>query len=131
MTVVACDQLSRDMQLSARELIDRIGVVPQAEDRPLDAGDLLFYISETSMPMAAFMRDHGLYMDAEGLHFDLAQFHTIRDLAQRVIKEHEDGNLDGVWRELDLSVDEDADYDGGYILIALAALDLIYGPSAH
>jgi hypothetical protein len=126
MAVVSSDGLSSDMRSSARELIEQIGIVPQAEDRSLDADDLLFYISETSMPMAAFMHKHGLYMDGEGLHFDLGQFQPIRDLAQRVIKEHEAGNLDGVWRELDLSSDEDADYDGGYILIALAALELMY-----
>jgi hypothetical protein len=109
MTIVSCDQLSSDMQSSARQLIDQIGIIPQAQDRPLDANDLLFYISETSMPMATFMRKHGLFMDADGLHFDLAQFNAIRDLAKKVITEHEAGNLDGVWRELDLSGDEDVD----------------------
>jgi len=128
MTIVSCDQLSSDMQSSARQLIDQIGIVPQAEDRPLDANDLLFYISETSMPMATFMREHGLFMDVDGLHFDLAQLNAIRDLAEKVIAEHEAGDLDGVWRELDLSGDEDVDYDGGYILTALAALELMYGP---
>ncbi|MBN9544717.1 MAG: hypothetical protein J0I19_04535 [Alphaproteobacteria bacterium] len=100
---------------------------PQAEDRPLEADDLLFYIGETSMPMTAFMRRHGLFMDTDGLHFDLTQFGAIRTLADKVISEHESGRLDGVWKELDLSGDEDADYDGGYILTALAALDLLYG----
>ena len=33
-----------------------------------------------------------------------------------------------VWRELDLSGDEAVDYNGGYILTALAALELMYGP---
>jgi hypothetical protein len=128
MIVVSCDQLSDDMQSSSRQLIDQIGIVPQAEDRPLDAVDLLFYISETSMPMASFMRQHGLFMDADGLHFDLAQFNAIKELAEKVITEHEAGDLDGVWRELDLSGDECVDYDGGYILTALAALELMYGP---
>jgi hypothetical protein len=116
------------MQPSARQLIDQIGIIPQAEDRPLEYNDLLFYISETSMPMAAFMRKHGLFMDGDGLHFDLAQFNAIRDLAKKVITEHEAGNSDGVWRELDLSGDEAVDYNGGYILTALAALELMYGP---
>lgn len=128
MTIVSCDQLSNDMQPSARQLIDQIGIIPQAEDRPLDGNDLLFYISETSMPMATFMRKHGLFMDGDGLHFDLAQFNAIRDLAKKVITEHEAGNSDGVWRELDLSGDEAVDYNGGYILTALAALELMYGP---
>jgi hypothetical protein len=128
MTIVSCDQLSSDMQSSARQLIDQVGIIPQAEDRPLDASDLLFYISETSMPMATFMGKHGLFMDADGLHFDLSQFSAIRNLAEKVITEHEAGKLDGVWRELDLSGEEDADYDGGYILTALAALELMYGP---
>ncbi len=87
---------------------------PQAEDRPLEADDLLFYIGETSMPMAAFMRQHGLFMDTDGLHFDLTQFGAIRTLAEKVISEHDAGRLDGVRKELDLSGDEDADYDGGY-----------------
>ena len=83
MTIVSCDQLSHDMQPSARQLIDQIGIIPQAEDRPLEYNDLLFYISETSMPMATFMRKHGLFMDGDGLHFDLAQFNAIRDLAEK------------------------------------------------
>ena len=116
------------MRSSARQLVDDIGIVPQAEDRPLDASDLLFYISETSMPVADFLRNHGLFMDDDGLHFDLAQFGAIRELAERVIAEHQAGDLDGVWRKLDLSEDEDADYDGGYILTALGALELMYGP---
>lgn len=127
MTVVSCGKLSSDMRLSARALIDQVGLTPQAEDRPLDANDLLFYISETSMPMAAFMRQHGFFMDDDGLHFDLAQFGVIRALAEKVIAEHQAGRSDGVWKELDLSGDEDADYDGGYILTALAALELLYG----
>jgi hypothetical protein len=127
MTIVSSDKLSSDMQRFARQLIEQIGIVPQAQDRPLDANDLLFYISNTSMPMATFMRKHGLFMDADGLHFDLAQFNAIKALAKKVIAEHEAGNLDGVWRELDLSSDEDVDYDGGYILTALAALELMYG----
>jgi hypothetical protein len=128
MTIVSPDQLSGDMQSFARQLIDQVGIIPQARDRPLEASDLLFYISETSMPMAAFMRTHGLFMAADGLHFDLTQFNAIRDLAKRVITEHEAGNLGGVWRDLDLSGEQDVDYDGGYILIALAALELMYSP---
>jgi hypothetical protein len=127
MTIVPRDQLSSDMQSYARQLVDQVGMVPLAEDRPLDADDLLFYISQTSMPMAAFMRKHGLFMDTDGLHFDVAQFDAIRKLAQRVIAEHEAADFNGVWRELDLSGDEAVDNDGGYILIALAALELIYG----
>jgi hypothetical protein len=61
------------------------------------------------------------------LHFDLATFPVIRELAEKVIAEHQAGRLDGVWKEFDLSGDEDADYDGGYILTALAALELMYG----
>lgn len=128
MTTVSSDRLSRDMQSFAGQLVDQVGLIPQAENRPLSGGDLLFYLTDTSMPMAAFMRRHGLFIDADGLHFDLTQFDVIRQLAEKVISEHEAGHLDGVWRELDLSGDEDADYDGGYILTALAALELMYGP---
>ncbi len=58
------------------------------------------------MPMAGFLQDHGLFMDGEGLHFDLAQFGAIRDLAEKVIAEREAGKLDGVWKQFDLSTDE-------------------------
>lgn len=127
MTIVSSEQLSRDMQPVSRQLVDEIGLMPQAQDQPLDAADLLSYISETTMPMAAFLRRNGLYMDDDGLHFDLATFPVIRELAEKVIAEHQAGRLDGVWKEFDLSGDEDADYDGGYILTALAALELMYG----
>ena len=128
MTVVSMQKLATDMRSRASQLIDQVGLLPQATDRPLEAADLLFYISETSMPTAAFLRKHGLYMDDEGLHFDLSQFGDIRALASRVIAEREADNLDGVWREYDLSSDDDVDNDGGYILTALAAIELLYGP---
>lgn len=127
MTVVSLRQLTDDIRACAPELIDRAGFVPQATDRPPEAGDLLFYIDETSMPMAAFLKRHGLFMDGEGLHYDLSQFSAIRELAGKVISERRADNLDGVWKEFDLSSDDDIDNDGGYILTALAALELMYG----
>jgi hypothetical protein len=128
MPVVSLSQLTTDLQSCAAQLVEEAGLVPQATDRPMDAGDLLFYISETSMPMAAFLRKHGLFSDEDGLHYDLTQFGVISDLANKVINERRAGNLDGVWREFDLSTDDDMDNDGGYILTALAALELMYGP---
>ena len=127
MTVVSSERLSKDMQASARQLVVQVGLMPQMQDQPLGASDLFFYLTNTSMPMAAFLREHGLFTDSDGLHFDLGQFPAIRDVADKVIAEHEAGNMDGVWKQFDLSTDEDADYDGGYILIALAALELMYG----
>jgi hypothetical protein len=91
------------MESHARQLIEQIGLIPQSQDRPLNANDLVFYISEASIPMAAFMREHGLFMDANGLHLDLSQFNVIRDLAESVVTQHEAGNVNEVWRELDLS----------------------------
>ncbi|MTV12254.1 MULTISPECIES: hypothetical protein [Bradyrhizobium] len=126
MTVVSTQQLSKDMQAKAHLLINQVCLVPQAQDRPLEAEDLLFYISETTMPMAAFLKSHGLFMDDEGLHFDFSQFDAIREVAVKVIAEHDAGKLDGVWKEFDLSTDDDADYNGGYILLALAALAVMY-----
>jgi len=126
MTVVSNQQLSKDMQAKAHLLIDQVGLMPQAQDRPLEAGDLLFYISETTMPMAAFLQSHGLFMDGEGLHFDFSQFDAIREVAVKVVAEHDAGKLDGVWKQFDLSTDEDAVYNGEYILLALAALAVMY-----
>lgn len=79
------------------------------------------------LPMAAFLQDHSLFMDGDGLHFDLAQFDAIREIAGKVISEREAGKLDGVWQRFDLSEDEDVDTNGGYILTALAVLELLYG----
>ena len=127
MAVVSLEQLSRDMQTFATRLVNQVGIMPQAEDRPLDADDLLFYLTQTSIPMADFMGRRGLFADGEGLHFDLTQFGAIRELAQEVIAEHEAGRPGRVWTQLDLSTDEDVDNDGGYILTALGALELMYG----
>jgi hypothetical protein len=127
MAIVSCDQLSRDMVSHERQLLEQVGLVPQASDRPLESDDLLFYLSDPSMPMASFMQDHGLFIGDDGLHFDVAQFTAIRDLAEKVISEHAAGKFDGVWKALDLSDDQDVDYDGGYILTVLAALELMYG----
>lgn len=108
------------------QLVDDIGITPFEAEQPLNADDLFSYLSDASAPMVAFMRVHGLFIDTDGLHFDLAQFGAIRDLAEKVIAAHDASDFDGVWRELDLSGDEDVDYNGGYILTALAALELIY-----
>ncbi len=128
MPVVSLSQLTNDVRSYASRLIEQVGFIPQATDRPANAADLLFYISNTSMPMAAFLQRHGLFADYEGLHYDLAQFGAIREFANKVISERQANNLDGVWREFDLSSDDDADNDGGYILTILAALELMYGP---
>ncbi len=127
MTIVSMKKLTDDIQSRASLLIDEAGLVPQATDRPLEAADLLFYISNTSMPMADFLKQHGLFMDYEGLHFDLAQFGAIRALADKVIAEREADNLNGVWRQYGLSSDEDIDNNGGYILSALASIEALYG----
>lgn len=126
MIVVSPDQLSIDMQPFAQQLAEEVGLIPQAQDRPLNSNDLLFYLSGTSMPMAAFMHKHGLFMDAAGLHFDLAQFDAIRELAGKVVTEYEANHLEGIWKEFDLSGDDDVNSDGYYILTALAALELMY-----
>ncbi len=128
MTIVAYKQLTQDMQANARLLTEEIGIVPQATDRPICADDLLFYLSETSMPMAALLRQHGLFTGDDGLHFDLQQFDSIRRVANSVIDEHQAGDTNGIWKQLDLSTDEDADYDGAYILTALSALEQMYAP---
>ncbi len=99
MTAVSSEKLTNDMRSHAQELVNSVGLVPQAEDRPLEAGDLLFYISETSMPMADFLRQHGLFMDANGLNFDLTQFIAIRRLANSVIDERQAGDVNGVWKQ--------------------------------
>ena len=127
MTVKSNDQLSQDMRACASQLVQQAGLVPQSQDQPLGADDLLFYVSNTSMPMASFLSQHGLFMDDQGLHFDLAQFGAIKDIASKVITERQAGKLDGVWQQFDLSTDEDVDNDGTYILTALAALELLYG----
>lgn len=130
MTVVTSERLSRDMQSSARRLVEQVGLVPQSQDQPLNANDLLFYLSETSMPMAGFLREQGLFVDGEGLHFDPAQFPKIRAIAETVISEYKAGNRDDLWARFDLSEEEDVDGNGTYLLIVLAALDLLYGSAA-
>lgn len=127
MTTVSIAELSSDMQSHEQELIRNAGLVAQAQDRPPDGNDLLFYISGTTMPMAAFLQCHGLFMYGEGLHFDVAQFAAISEVARKVISEREAGKTDGIWKEFDLSEDEDIDTNGGYILTTLAVLDLLYG----
>lgn len=128
MSVVSMRQLTDDLRSCASRLTNQVGLVPQATDRTLEATDLLFYLSGTSMPMAAFLRSHGLFMDDQGLHYDISQFDAIRVLAHKVICQREANNLSDIWAKFDLSTDEDVDNDGGYILTVLEALELMYGP---
>ena len=130
MTVVTTEKLSSDMQSSARRLVEDAGLLPQSRDQPPGASDLLFYLSETSMPMAGFLRENGLFVDGEGLHFDPARFPDIGDVAETVIRDYQAGYRDGVWKRFDLSESEDAEGNGTYILVVLAALDLLYGSAA-
>ena len=128
MTTVSYEKLTHDMRAHAQQLVSGIGIIPRAEDRPLESDDLIFYLTETSMPMAAAMREHGLFIDSGGLNFDISQFSVIRRLANSVIDEYKIGDRNGVWKQLDLSTDEDVDYNGGYVLTALEALELLYAP---
>lgn len=130
MTSVSITQLSSDMRAKASLLARETGFIAQAQDRPPDANDLLFYLDGTSMPMADFLRSHGLFTDENGLNYDLAQFAAIRDMAEKVVAEREAGNRDGVWQRFDLSTDEDVDTNGTYILLVLAALECLYSPAA-
>lgn len=126
MTVISTEQLSKDMQASV-EKVEAAGLVPQSRDQPLNANDLLFYLTETSMPMADYLQKHGLFLDRNGLNFDFDEFDAIRYTANEVISQRQAGDLDGVWKQFDLSTDEDVDTNGGYILIALAVIDALYG----
>lgn len=80
------------------------------------------------MPMADLLRQHDLFLDDRGLNYDLTQFNAIGQIANKVIAERQAGYLEGVWKQLDLSTDEDMDSNGTYILTALAALEILYGP---
>jgi len=130
MTIVTTGKLSGDMQAAARGLVEEAGFVPQSRDQPLSAGDLLFYLSETTMPMAAFLRENGLFVDGEGLHFDPARFADIRAAAEAVIRDYRAGDRNGVWKRFDLTEDEDVEGNGTYLLVALSALDYLYGSAA-
>lgn len=125
MAVVSTEQLSRDMQASVAK-VEAAGLIPQSRDQPLNANDLLFYLTETSMPMAEYLREHGLFLDNYGLNFDFDQFDAIRYIANEVISQRQAGNLDGVWKQFDLSTNEDVDTNGGYILTALAVIGALY-----
>lgn len=128
MTVVSIAQLSKDLQASAQSVVDRAGLIPQSPDQGLSADDLLSCLLQTSMPMADFLRGNGLYTDDDGLHFDLARFPAIEAVANRIIAEYQAGNRGDLWQKYDLQTDEDADTNGGYILTALSALEVLYGP---
>lgn len=117
MAVVTTEKLSKDIQASARALVEGIGLVPQSRDQPLSANDLLFYLNDTSMPMAGFLQENGLFVDGEGLHFDPVRFVTIRAIAETVIRDYQAGNRDGVWKRFDLSEDEDVEGNGTYLLV--------------
>lgn len=130
MAVVTTEKLGSDMQASARALVEGTGLVPQSRDQPLSANDLLFYLDDTSMPMADFLQENGLFVDGEGLHFDPGQFAAIRTIAETVIRDYQAGNRDGVWKRFDLSEDEDVEGNGTYLLVVLAVLDRLYGSAA-
>ncbi|MFS8048074.1 hypothetical protein [Rhizobium sp. BR 314] len=126
MTVVSIEQLSKDIQASAQR-IEEAGLIPQSRDQPLNANDLLFYLTGTSMPMADFLRQHGLFLNDQGLNFDITQFGLIGRMANDVIAQRQAADMQGVWKQFDLSTDEDMDSNGSYILIALEALEILYG----
>ncbi len=126
MTFVPIQQLTTDIR--AHDLPNAgIGFTPQATDRPLEAADLLFYVSFASEKMADFMRRHGLLVTFDGLNFDLAQLDAISDVAAKVVAEGKANNFAGVWQEYGLSSDDDVKNNGAFILVAVAAIKLLYG----
>ena len=130
MAVVTTEKLSSDMQASASALVEGTGLVPQSRDQPLSATDLLFYLDNTSMPMADFLQAHGLFVDGEGLHFDTAQFPAIRSLAETVIRDYQACDREGAWKRFDLAEDEAVEGNGTYLLIVIDALAFLYGSAA-
>lgn len=126
MTFVPIQQLTNDVR--AHDLRGAgIGFTPQATDRPLEAADLLFYVSFVSERMADFLRRHGLQVMFDGLNFDLAQLDAIEAVATRVVSEGKSNNFDGAWREYGLSSPDDVRNNGEYLLTAIAAIRLLYG----
>ncbi|WP_293794783.1 hypothetical protein [uncultured Bosea sp.] len=130
MTFVPIQQLTTDIR--AHDLPNAgIGFFPQATDRPLEAADLLFYLGLASEKMSGFLRRHGLYGTFDGLNFDLAQLDAIKDVATRVVAEGEAHNFVGVWEEYGLSSDDDVRNNGTFILVAVAAIRLLYGSKGN
>lgn len=82
--------------------------------------DILYYLSEASVPMTLWLAEHRLYFDGS-LHFDPSEFDVISERAQAIIDEYE-GAPGTLWEDFGLSGDDDVDYNGGYILIFLETI---------
>lgn len=100
---------------------DRLGLVLDA-----DEPNVTYYISSCTPAVASFLRQHGLFVEGDHVHYDPFQRGPIETLARTIIDEYDSGAGE-TWKAYHLQGDDDVDYNGGYILIFLDLLQDFLG----
>jgi hypothetical protein len=85
---------------------------------------LMHFLGSCTPKFREFMQSQGLHWDGVWINFDVGRFPIIRAIADRVREDYEkDPMVRDLWNCLELSGDDDVDYNGGYITTALDILE--------
>jgi hypothetical protein len=98
---------------------ERLGLVLDENDP-----NPTYYLSEATPLFSAFLRDHGLYVDGDHVHYDPTQHGAIELQCNAFIDEYDDdGGPADSWTQFGLQGDDDVDYNGGYVLVFLELVE--------
>ena len=86
----------------------------------------MHFLASCTPKFEEFMATQGLRHDGDVIVFDVDKFIIIRTVSNVIVAEYNSENrphgADSLWDHFGLSGDDDVDYQGGYIAIALEVL---------
>lgn len=126
---VTFQRLTEVMQLHQAKLIDEVGIIPEHDDQDISAKDLTYYLSEASPLFSKWLKERGLFLEEDAINFDPDKFEEISRMCDAIIAEYDDEDDKPLWEDFNLRGDDDVDYNGGYIQIAMDALRICFLPA--
>lgn len=88
--------------------------------------DLAYYLGAASEKFSAWLKERDLFIENDTLTFNLDTYPQIAQMCLAIQREYDYNAQSGpLWKEFDLSGDDDVDYNGGYLIIAMDIICVI------